>query len=335
MDEKRALFDFSTLSEVKQNFSLHELVKLAKEESFSEWLAVNFYTAEAQEILEAVESQANDSEIKLLICKIFKFEFSELSPDEFKEVSAFVSKNHCRKLFADLEGEGKRSACVETQGELVKELWAGAEVIYLYGGEFKIPLEIPNKVYIGYNNAIIDVTEIKNIDLDAQNIVLHNLQVYLQHPINLKMDNSRNIIIINGTKKTVSDRPSLNEIFEVMNGRSVFESSQQFQKNAEDIRGVAIGHVLLEDKNYNYDAGVFTICPEWDFEYISILKDFIVGKKFSFQLSPEDSEKLYNKERKMQIFADFTYSEDKLTISALYLETFSIGRINVNYANAE
>lgn len=325
--EEKTLLDYNTLEEVKKNFTLQELVKMAKEESFGEWLAVHFYAGEAQEILDAVENQGSDAEIALAICKVFKFEFNELTQEEVAQVSSFVNQDHARELFSD-KVDNKKSAVVSTQSELFRAIWAGADVLYLYSGEFKIPLEVPNKTYIGYNHAIIDILYPNNLDLDSQNINLANLQIFLQSPINIKMDNSKNIRLIYAAKKTLGDL-QLQEVFDVMRGRSHFESADRFKQRAENIKGVACGRVLLTDTDYNFDAQTFKVNPEWDFDYISVLKSAVDNRSFHLKLSPEGAQNLYSSERKLQIFADFTFVEDKLTISNLYLETQAAGRISL------
>lgn len=328
MEEEKTLFDFNTIEEVKENFSPKEIFELAQSDNFSEWLAVKFYTDEAQEVLNAVENGITGSALKLLVCKIFNFDFNDLEITDVEEISAFIARKQRRSLFVKYESD-KKSAYVENQRELVQALWDGAEVLYLYGAEFKIPLEIPNKIYIGYNNTIIDVTHKNDVDLDAQNIILQNVQLYLHYPITLKMEKSSDVKIINGTKNILGVRPTLKEIFEIMRGRGAFESPENFKRRAEDLRGVAVGTVLLKDENYNYDDQNFSIKPQWNFDYISVLKSYAADRNFFVKISPENAELIYTNERKLQIFADFTYIDGKLTILHLYFESNTLGRIEI------
>ena len=69
--------------------------------------------------------------------------------------------------------------------------------------------------------------------------------------------------------------------------------------------------------------------PHWDFEYISVLKDFAVGKKFFLNISPAPARTLYANERKLQLFADFTYRGGRLTILNLYFMTKTLGRVAI------
>ncbi len=326
---QKTLYDCRSLEELKETFSLTEIAKFAREKDLLEWLDENFYHDEIKKISGALDDEVTDAELKLLICKIFNLELSKLNTAELDEISAFVSKNQRKELFAKYADSGSNVAYVENQNELVQALKSGAEILYLYGAEFKISVEIPNKTYIGCNNAIIDFTCDNDVDLDERNIILEDLQIYIHYPITLKMDNSKNIKILNGTKKTLGVRPTLQEIFEIMRGRYPFESAQNFTRRAEDIRGAAVGAVLLVDTNYNYEEGRFLLQPQWNFEYISIFKDFAQDRNFYLNLAPKFAEQLYNNERKLQIFADFTYCDGKLTILNLYFETNTLGRIAI------
>ena len=158
-----------------------------------------------------------------------------------------------------------------------------------------------------------------NYPVEGQNEVL----------VGKKLAQSKNIKVLDGSKITLGERPTLKEIFDILRGRGAFESPETFKARAEDVKGVAVGVVLLEDKNYNFDAAQFQFKPRWDFEYISILKDFASGKIFSVKLQPHDAETLYINERKLQIFADFTYRSGKLTILKLYFDTKTLGRIEI------
>ena len=88
-------------------------------------------------------------------------------------------------------------------------------------------------------------------------------------------------------------------------------------------------HRVLEDKNYNYDAEYFSVKPNWNFEYIAVLKDYAQDRNFAVRLDPANAELLYQNERKLQIFADLTYIDGRITILNLYLETNTLGRISI------
>ena len=155
------------------------------------------------------------------------------------------------------------------------------------------------------------------------------MQVYLHHAINLRAEKSTNVKVIDGSRTTLGEHPTLKEIFDILRGRKAFESPEKFKSRAENRRGISVGVALLDEKNFDFDAEQFNFSPRWNFDYISVLKDFAAGKIFSVKLSPAEAEKLYDNERKLQIFADFTTRGDKLTIAALYFDTKTFGRIAI------
>ncbi len=329
MAEKQDLFSCHSLQEAAGKFSLTELVNFAMKNTLSGWLAENFYLDESEKISAAIKNEVDDAEFKLLICKIFNLDFAELSESDIDKISAHIAKNQRKEIFFKYADTDKKSAYVINQGELVKALRNGAEILYLDGAEFRIPVALENKIYVGINNAVIDFTHDSDIDLDAKNIVLEDLQIFLHYPITVKAENSKNLKIINGTKKALGVHPTLKEIFEILRGRNAFESAEKFRRRAENIRGAAVGTILLEDKNYNYDAEYFSVQPNWNFEYIAVLKDYAQDKIFTVKLDHANAELLYQNERKLQIFADLTYIDGRITILNLYLETNTLGRINI------
>ncbi len=327
---EKSLFDFYSKREATENFSLDELLNFAKQRNLQEWLAENFYANEARKLAAALKNDSSDAELKLLICKIFDLPIENLSEQELQEISSVVEKNHRRELYMKkIPGDDRKYAFAETQGELVKALRDEAQVIYLCGGEFRIPLHKRGITYIGCENAVVDLDSEEDVNLDELEIILEDLQVFIHNPITLHDDKSKNIKILDGSKKVLGERPTLKEILDILRGRKIFESPEEFKNRAENLRMAAVGKVLLEEKDYNFDTAQFKIQPHWDFEYISVLKDFAADKNFSATIRPNDAEALYGNERKLQIFADFTYRGGKLTILNLYFATKTLGKIMI------
>ena len=327
---EKNLFAFHSKREVVEEFSLAELVDFAQQRNLQEWFAENFYAAEARKVAAAINDEASDAELKLLVCKLFDLPLDTLSAEDVEEISATVKKNQRHELFMrKIPGDDRKATFVETQGELVAALKDEAQLIYLCGGEFRIPLNRNGITYIGCDNAVIDLDEDFDVDFDACEIVLEDVQIYIHHPIEIKAEHSHNVKIIDGSKKFLGERPTLKEIADILRGRKAFETPEAFKTRAEEVRGVAVGSVLLDDKNYTIETAQFNFKPRWDFDYISVLKDFAADKKFSTNLQPHDAESLYSNERKLQIFADFTYQGGKLTILNLYFDTKTLGRVAI------
>ena len=317
---EKSIFEFYSKREVVENFSLAELVDFAKQRNLQEWFEENFYAAEAKKVAAAISNEASDAELKLLICELFDLPLDTLSPEDVEEISALAEQ----KLFAKTPKENK---LVKTQRELVRAIKDGDKKIYLCGGEFRIPLNRNGVTYVGRDNAVIDLDEELDVDFDACEIFLEDVQLYLHHPINIKAEQSHNIKIIDGSKKILGERPTLKEIAEVLRGKNAFETPEDFKARVEKICGVAVGSTLLDDKDYDIDAAQFNFKPRWNFDYIPIVKNFAADKKFSVKLQPHDAESLYSNERKLQLFADFTYQGGKLAIRNLYFAPKTRGKV--------
>lgn len=136
---RKSLLDCRTLREVAENFSLEELMELSRKKNLHEWLEFNLYNAAAEKILVAIENNASDAELKLRLCKIFNISLETLNAEDTAEISALVAKKQRINLFADKPRDGRKTAFVESQAELVRDLREGARVVYLYGGEFTFP----------------------------------------------------------------------------------------------------------------------------------------------------------------------------------------------------
>ena len=333
LEESKSLFAFHSKAELAENFLLEELLNFAKQRNLQEWLAENFYASEARKVAAAINNEVADADLKLLICKLFNLPLETLSAEEAEEISATVAKNQRRELFIKkIPGDDRKIDFVENQAELFKALQGEAQIIYLCGGEFRIPLNRRGVTYIGCENAVVDVDEEFDIDFDAAEIVLEDLQIYLHNPIKITAAQSKNLKILDGSKKILGDRPTLKEIFDILRGRKSFETPEGFKSRAENIQQAAVGVALLDDKNYDIDAAQFDFKPQWNFDYISVLKDFAADKKFSMTLRANDAENLYSNERKLQIFADFTAQGGKLTILNLYFATKTLGKIMIEAA---
>lgn len=314
----RVLPEYASIEEVRQNFSMNELLELAKNQNLAEWLATNFYLGQSQKLLDVVESGGSDDEIFAILCRIFNINLDSLTDDEAAKITHSLDNVRARL--------NNKATVAETQSELAAAVWSGSSTICLTGENlFYIPLGVTNKHFIGEGNTAIEIFYDEDVDLDAKNITIENAQVFLRTPVNIKIDNSKNVKVINGNKKRLDD-DDLADVLEVLKGKSPFESIKSYRDRAENCKGVAVGYLLLNQRDYNFDDQTFKLFPVWDLKYINVLREFVSGKKFTLKIAPDVAEKIYNNERRLQIFADFTFS-DKLTVASLYLETASAGRI--------
>lgn len=329
ISNEKTLFNFCSTQEVGRNFSVTELLHEARQKNLAEWLNLNFYAPEAKLINDAVENNVSDAELTIILCKIFGLNFDALSVGELEEISAAVAKKQEREIFTDGRDDWQSAAFVTDQRELIRALRNDSKTIYLIGGQYRVPLEVNDRLYIARENAVVELSVNGNVDLDARNIVFEDAQIFLTTPATLKADLSKNLKILDGSKKILGEQPTLKEIFDIMRGRRAFESPENFSRRAGRIVGAAVGSVALDDKNYFFDEQKFRLDPQWNLDFVAVLRDF-ADKNFFVTLAPEDAEKLYANERMLQIFADLTSEGNLPKILRLYFETATLGRIFID-----
>jgi hypothetical protein len=170
MSEMKSLPEYASLEDIRNNFSITELVTAAKENNLAEWLASNFLLGQGQKLLDLVENDANDDEIFALLCRIFKVSFDDLSNDEAIKISHSLDTIRARLA--------NKAVVAETQPELARAIWQGADTIILKGeNEFSLPLGVPNKKFIGEGNTLIEIFYDEDVDFDAKGIVVENAQI--------------------------------------------------------------------------------------------------------------------------------------------------------------
>jgi hypothetical protein len=321
MSEEKSIPEYATLEEIRDNFTIPELVEMAKEQNLSEWLASQFLLGQAQKLLDLIENESPDSEIFAILCRIFKIDMNALTDEDAAKISH--SLDNIRARLAN------KAVVAETQPQLSKAIWSGADTVILRGEEeFSLPLGVPNKKFVGENNTLIEVFYDEDVDFDSKGLIIENAQIFLRSPIKIKLDNSKNVKVICGNKKKL-DGDDLADVFHVLKGRSPFESAENFRNRVENCKGIAVGYALLRSADFNFDAQTFKFAPTWDLKFIDVLRNFIRDKNFAIKVAPDVAEKLYYNERKLQVFADFTFADDRLTIASLYFETQSAGRVSI------
>jgi len=324
------LFACCSKQEVAENFSLAELLNFARQGDLQKWLNENFYDSDAVKLAMIIKRAPTDADLKLFVCEVFDLPLETLSTNDAADIAEAADALNQKLLLTD----DRHATFVRTQSELVKAVRSGAQVVYLCGGEFRIPLNRGDMTYIGSENALIEIDTEDDLDLDEREIVLENLQMYIRRPIVFRAEHSRNLKILDGSKKSLQSDVSPKEILSVLRGRGKFESPEDFKQRAEKICGAAVGVALFDEKDYDFDAAQFKFRPQWDFSYISVLKDF-ADENFSVKLAPEDAERLCANERKLKIFADFTCLGDKPAIARLYFAAETLGIIAIENAAQE
>ncbi len=182
--------DVRTLKELKDNFSLVQILRYIKNGKLITWLR----DREEDDIANAIEELDNsDLNYAKKVCEIFEVPYCAISDEDIsKAIEKLERIDKLKKYTDETEYIDKIDIIAFNQDELFELLKKDVKVIYLCGEKFYIPLFKNEVTYVGINNpvVIIDSTVIddwnkKNITLkgvifdeDYQNIVDNNLEEF-------------------------------------------------------------------------------------------------------------------------------------------------------------
>ena len=307
-----------TVEDLTRNFSLAELIEMTRAGLLQSWLAENF-SEEAADILSLEEIVSwSDDELRLELCEILGVDVNELSDFDAQSIERALNKRQLKEIFFDAGDEV--GTIVTNQRELINALDNGDLIIYLVGGVFQIPLNKGGVTYFGRENALVEIPNRRDVDFDAAEISLNDLQIFVRHNITVKYANSTNLIFLRGDKIAHDDAVRKFEVYKLLRGRRAFETPENFSQRAEDMRGIVVGKTFLDDKDYNINLQMFDLKIDWHLDFLSVTRNF--AEKFFHCIIPaEFAQKLYETERAQLVYADFCANGDFPAIKNLYLIT--------------
>ncbi|MBR1442683.1 MAG: SEL1-like repeat protein, partial [Firmicutes bacterium] len=162
--------DVRTIDELRENFDIESILGYYVDGKLATWLRNNYYISEAESV-EALSSE--DPKINAKLCAIFKIEYSEEENSSDIE-TAKRRKEKLTLLRQDTTDESlisKVDAIAFDQDDLFDIFDMGTEkTIYLYKGEFEIPLTIKDITYIGIGDPIVYLRAYDNVDFNSLNL---------------------------------------------------------------------------------------------------------------------------------------------------------------------
>ena len=312
----------STVQDLTRLFSLVELAEMTRAGILQSWLAENF-SEEAAEILSPEEIISwGDDELKLALCELLEIDLAELSDYDAQAIERALNKRQLKEIY------GGNGTIVTNQRELIDALDNGDLIIYLVGGVFQIPRRYGGVTYYGRENALVEILNRRDVDFDQAEISLNDLQIFLRNNITVKYANSTNLIFLRGDKIALNDAVNKIDVYKLLRGRRAFETPQNFSQRAEEMRGIVVGKVILDEKDYNINLQLFDLKIDWHLDFLPVARKFI-GKFFSCNIPTEVAEKIYATERAQLVYADFCADGDFPAIKQLYLITADGTRINI------
>ena len=317
------LNDCNTLAELQKTFTLEELIRLAEDKFLSEWLYVHFPESQAK----LIDDEApNRDALIIRLCEALSVNVAELSEYEANLVTAAVKRERHR---INRESEcGKDGIIVTNQAELIEALRdKDLHKVYLYGGEFFIPLNRSRITYDGRGNAVINILARDNeiLDFDGKEIYFYNLTIAFHflkpHQVNIKHSepNNNHIIFLQAIRISRDDSVTAYELTSFLQGRKPFEPIKNFGQRAARFRGIIVGKVCLTDTDYDIRHETFALKAVWRVEFTELIRRYVSGAKLVFRIPPEEAAQLYESGRVQLIYADLGADDDNPAIVKLYL----------------
>ena len=322
---------YENLTELLANVDLGMLVTAARENALQAWLVEHFYYEQAHQLKPERINELDGDELRFVLCGELGIDLMSLSEYDTRAIERAVARHRRKMLYINPDVGDPDGAIVETQTQL-RDLFGknSGSVIYLCGGEFQIPLHKHSITYIGRDNAIINIVSRQPINFDEADIILKNITLYLQYltPAQLTLERSENVKFVLGRRLALDAELQRRELYAFLQGRDPFESFASFARRAENMRGIAVGEVLLEKKDFDIERNVFELHPDWRVEFIKQIRKFARDKYFVVFIDADNAARIFDEEsRKQLIFADFGTEGSDAAIKVIYLQTETLGRI--------
>ncbi len=163
-----------TIEELRENFDIESVLGYFANGKLVTWLRDRYYDNEAMSI-EALS--VDDTDLKSKISSILGV--SAETDDNEVDMETIQRRNEklmkLRQITDDKEIIDNVDRVAMNQDDLLDLLDEGATTIYLFQGEFSIPLTVKNVTYIGSNTPIVLLRAYDNVNFAATNIKFKNI----------------------------------------------------------------------------------------------------------------------------------------------------------------
>ena len=305
-----------------------ELLAAAKDGTLTNVLRDEFYFYEADEIEAVRAAQAlDDRDLLLTLTDLFPKLAEHLTDIEKAQLKDWIR----RRRYIDSASESTHGTIplVETQAEFVRALKSGAETIYLFEGEFELPLcKLDHPVYLcGIHNPVVNVRSSAPVNLADYSYTMANLTLFLQRPGLLveplpPYTEADELVILTDEAESTDGRAGLWRFQRLAEGRLPYASPATFAAHVEALPAIAIGTVTLWARDYDAVHPSFRVYPACLGRFLDFWEKGPAQRAWYLPASPEQAEALMAQQRKLRLFALFGVAVDgSLFIRALFLRT--------------
>ncbi len=323
----KRLEECNTVCDLTAKFTVSEILKLATENKLQSWFETHFYESQAKKLANVTFNNLSKDEKIVLLCEVLpslaENSFSNYDWSMVKE----VYRRECERKGREREC-GKDGVIVTNQAELVHALEDDdVQKVYLYNDAYSIPLHRQGMTYDGRGNAVINIMANDEIlDFDGNRIYFYNLTLVFHYlePHQVKVDHSsknhNHLIFLKADRLKLEDSVPMHEMESFLLGRTPFESEMKFEERGEDFKGIIIGNVCLDDNDYDMWHEAFFLRPVWKLPFWEAVRRYVRNARLVFHIPCDEAAALYENERALLVYADFSADRDDAVIIRLYLQ---------------
>lgn len=317
-----------TLAYALDAANMGELLQAAKDGTLIQRLRdeYHFYEAEKLEALLRAPS-LDDRDVILTLADLFPSIAARLTQPEKDAIASWLPLRRC--LDSASESEHAQVPVAATQEDFVRALKENAEDIYLYEGEFDLPLftdHAPVRLH-GIHNPVLNIKSDTPIQLGDYKYTMDGVTLFLRRPSILAEPLPPDIQALKDAGKILSDvaestsgREGLWSFDRIAEGRQPYASHASFQALVDALPAIAIGTVTLYGDDYDEAHQAFRVRPAVRGSFLDFWEHGSAQRDWFLPASYEDAEALMETQRKSRLFAEFDADDaGKLFIRALFL----------------
>lgn len=305
-----------------------ELVEAVKNGTLARLLTNAFATYEAGEITAFMQAPPlDDRDILLKLTNLFPSVAARLSPSDRAAVKSWLPLR--RALDGLSRSTEVQAPVVTTQEAFVRALRSDAGEIFLYDGEFTLPLvtaHAPVQLH-GVHNPVVNIRSRTPLQLSDLPYTMDGVTLFLSEPQLLLEPLPEYAQSLQAAGKILSDDSASTTGTEglwsfdlLAEGRRPYASHAPFEALVAALPAIAIGTVTLSGDDYDRVHQAFRVRPVVRGSFLDFWENGPADCDWFLSASFDEAEALMETQRKSRLFAEFAVNDaGQLFICALFL----------------